>query len=79
MHGLSTFDVAIIGLVSESASNIHFIYGIVAVLAEVMESNWPILLEEVGLFIPTEFINKEHDDKPEGIDELGNSPFPFPC
>lgn len=44
-----------------------------------LESDWAVLLEEIGLWIPSEVINKEHDDKPEGEEELGNSFPPKLC
>ncbi|KAL8141140.1 hypothetical protein V2J09_007161 [Rumex salicifolius] len=45
-------------------------------LVQVMESKWPNLVEELGVFIPTEYINKVHDDKPEGVDEFEEDPLP---
>ena len=39
-----------------------------------LESNWALLFEEIGLWMPTEVIYKEHDDKPEGEEEIGNDP-----
>ncbi|KAB1220368.1 hypothetical protein CJ030_MR3G009828 [Morella rubra] len=39
-------------------------------LVKALESDWAVLLEEIGLWIPSEVINKEHDDKPEGEEEL---------
>lgn len=41
-------------------------------LVRALESDWAVLSEEIGLWIPAEVINKEHDDKPEGEEELGN-------
>ncbi|VFQ99113.1 unnamed protein product [Cuscuta campestris] len=37
-----------------------------SVLARALHVNWDELLEEIGLWIPVEVINKERDDKPEG-------------
>ncbi|GAB2219075.1 hypothetical protein Droror1_Dr00006703 [Drosera rotundifolia] len=54
-------------------------------LAEAMESKWPVLLEEIGFWIPVEITHKEHDDKPEGADEfedeepLPGRPVPAEC
>ncbi|GMH13803.1 hypothetical protein Nepgr_015644 [Nepenthes gracilis] len=45
-------------------------------LAKAMESKWPVLLEEIGLWIPAEITSKEHDDKPEGVDEFEEDPLP---
>lgn len=44
----------------------------VGMLVRALESDWAVLSEEIGLWIPAEVINKEHDDKPEGEEELGN-------
>lgn len=38
-------------------------------LVRALESNWAVLSEEIGPWIPPEIINKEHDDKPEGEEE----------
>lgn len=46
-------------------------------LLKALDSNWDVLSEQIGLWIPTEVINKEHDDKPEGEDEIGNVSLPF--
>ncbi|GAB2267377.1 hypothetical protein Dimus_002362 [Dionaea muscipula] len=45
-------------------------------LTDAMESKWSALLEEIGLWMPVEITNKEHDDKPEGIDEFEEAPLP---
>ena len=44
----------------------------VGMLVRALESDWAVLSEEIGLWIPAEVINKEHDNKPEGEEELGN-------
>ncbi|KAK9271290.1 hypothetical protein L1049_026880 [Liquidambar formosana] len=41
-------------------------------LIEALESNWAILLEEIGVWIPAEVVHNEHEDKPEGEEEFGN-------
>lgn len=41
-------------------------------LVKTLESSWAMLLEDIGLWIPTEINNKEHDDKPEGVEDTGN-------
>ena len=41
-------------------------------LVRALHSDWAVLSEEIGLWIPAEVVNKEHDDKPEGAEELGN-------
>jgi len=37
-----------------------------------LESDWALLCEEIGLWIPAQVANEEHDDKPEGAEEFGN-------
>ncbi|XP_077214118.1 dimethylallyl, adenosine tRNA methylthiotransferase isoform X2 [Tasmannia lanceolata] len=39
-------------------------------LQRVLESEWVLLLEEIGLWMPAEIINKESNDKPESEQEL---------
>ncbi|KVH98351.1 hypothetical protein Ccrd_023435 [Cynara cardunculus var. scolymus] len=39
-------------------------------LARALEFDWAELLHEIGLWIPVNVINKEHNDKPEGEDEF---------
>lgn len=41
-------------------------------LARALGDVWAELSEEIGLWIPVQIINTEHDDKPEGEEELGN-------
>lgn len=41
------------------------------VLVKALGSAWAEVSEEIGLWIPVELINKEHDDKPEGAEDLG--------
>lgn len=53
-------------------------------LVRALESDWDVLCEEVGLWIPTQIVNEEHDDKPEGAEEfdeeiLPGSPLPPEC
>ncbi|KAL9449312.1 hypothetical protein AB3S75_011274 [Citrus x aurantiifolia] len=38
-------------------------------LVRVLESDWAALSEEIGLWIPTEIIHKEHGDKPKGVED----------
>ena len=47
-------------------------YYFVEMLVKVLESNWAVLSEDIGLWIPTEISNQEHDDKPEGVEDTGN-------
>lgn len=47
-------------------------------LVKALESDRTLLLEDIGLWIPSEVVNMEHDDKPEGeVDELGISSVSF--
>lgn len=48
-------------------------YFLVEILVRALGSNWAVLSEELGLWIPAEIDNKEHADKPEGEEELGNT------
>lgn len=53
-------------------------------LVRALESNWAVLSEEIGLWIPPEIIIKEHDDKPDGEEEseediLPGRPVPPEC
>ncbi|GAB4839370.1 hypothetical protein Ancab_028895 [Ancistrocladus abbreviatus] len=59
-----------------SSSTISPTEAVVLARAMSMDSNWSFLLEEMGLWIPTEITNKEHDDKPEGADEFEEDPLP---
>lgn len=40
------------------------------ILKRVLESDWNLLLEDIGIWIPAEVVNKEIDDKPENEEEL---------
>jgi len=41
-------------------------------LVKALESDWAVLAEEIGLWIPVEVANVEHNDKPDGVEDLGN-------
>nr|XP_043607915.1 uncharacterized protein LOC122579751 [Erigeron canadensis] len=43
------------------------------ILARALKSNWAQLLDEVGLWIPVNIINNEHNDKPEGVDDFDDT------
>ncbi|KAG5543434.1 hypothetical protein RHGRI_016237 [Rhododendron griersonianum] len=43
--------------------------GEAGMLARALESGWSQLSEDIGLWIPVEIHNKEHDDKPEGAED----------
>lgn len=54
------------------------------ILVNALESNWAVLLEEIGLWIPSEITINEHDDIPEGEEEseediLPGRPVPPEC
>lgn len=49
-----------------------FFFFLAGMLVRALESDWALLSEEIGLWMAAEVINKEHDDKPEGEEELGN-------
>nr|GEY10116.1 hypothetical protein CTI12_AA581780 [Tanacetum cinerariifolium] len=42
-------------------------------LARALEFNWVELSHEIGLWIPVNIINNEHDDKPEGEDDFDDT------
>ncbi|KAK6938706.1 hypothetical protein RJ641_032214 [Dillenia turbinata] len=44
---------------------------VVGVLVRALEVNWARLLEEIGVYMPVDVVHKEHDDKPEGAEEIG--------
>ncbi|KAK8705612.1 hypothetical protein V6N13_049210 [Hibiscus sabdariffa] len=55
-------------------------------LVKVLESDWAALSEEIGLWIPTAIENREHNDKPEGVEDtedveqiLAGRPLPPEC
>ncbi|WJX58476.1 hypothetical protein P8452_43925 [Trifolium repens] len=39
-------------------------------LLRALESDWDELCEEIGLWIPAQVVNEEHDDKPEGTEDF---------
>ncbi|KAK6939583.1 hypothetical protein RJ641_029114 [Dillenia turbinata] len=39
-------------------------------LVRTLEDNWAKLLEEIGVYMPVDIVHKEHDDKPEGAEEI---------
>jgi len=42
-------------------------------LLRALGTDWTVVSEEIGLWIPFEVGNEEHNDKPEGESEIGNS------
>lgn len=55
-------------------SNVYFNF--LGMLVRALESDWAVLSEEIGLWIPIEVANEEHNDKPESTTEIGNN---FSC
>ena len=50
---------------------INFFPILVGILVKALETDWAVLAEEIGVWIPSEIFNREHDDKPEDADEFG--------
>lgn len=44
-------------------------------LTRAIDTGWNQLLEEIGLWMPLEIINKEYNDKPQGAKDYGNQDF----
>lgn len=45
-------------------------------LVKALESDWAVLAEEIGLWIPVEVANVEHNDKPDGAEDLEEEVLP---
>ncbi|XP_011074450.2 LOW QUALITY PROTEIN: uncharacterized protein LOC105159179 [Sesamum indicum] len=45
-------------------------------VAKALSSDWVELSEQIGLWIPIEIVNKEHDDKPEGEEDFDEEILP---
>lgn len=45
----------------------------VEMLKRALASNWQMLLEAIGLWLPADVVHTEHNDKPENEQDLGNS------
>ncbi|CAH1419300.1 unnamed protein product [Lactuca virosa] len=56
-----------------SKSNSTILPDEAGILARVLEFNWTELSHEIGLWIPVNVINNEHNDKPEGEDDFDDS------
>lgn len=46
------------------------------ILVKALGPGWAHFSEEIGLWLPVEIINKEHDDKPEGAEDLDREILP---
>lgn len=47
--------------------NDHFL----GMLVRALESDWAVLSEDIGFWMPSDMNNREHDDKPEDEEEPG--------
>ncbi|GJM86930.1 hypothetical protein PR202_ga02833 [Eleusine coracana subsp. coracana] len=54
---------------TQSQSNLGLSGDEARMLKRALEFNWHMLMEDIGLFIPEEVMNVEHDDKPENEPE----------
>ncbi|EPS68441.1 hypothetical protein M569_06330, partial [Genlisea aurea] len=52
------------------ASNSTIPHEEAGIVAKVLSSGWSNFQEAIGLWMPVEILNREHDDKPEGAEEL---------
>lgn len=50
-------------------------FNFLGMLLRALESDWDELCEEIGLWIPAQVVNEEHDDKPAGTEDFGNINF----
>lgn len=61
----------------------EFQYFPVGTLKRALQFNWHVLLEDIGLWIPSEVSHTEHDDKPENEPEeeeiIAGPPLPSQC
>ncbi|KAL3840384.1 hypothetical protein ACJIZ3_024975 [Penstemon smallii] len=57
-------------LVYERTSNSTILPKEADVVARALSFDWPELSEDIGLWVPVQIINNEHDDKPEGEEEI---------
>ncbi|WOK94314.1 hypothetical protein Cni_G03016 [Canna indica] len=55
---------------SNSNSSSSIPYQEAKMLKRILETNWPKLIEGIGLWMPANVINTEHDDKPENEPEI---------
>ncbi|RWR92532.1 hypothetical protein CKAN_02174600 [Cinnamomum micranthum f. kanehirae] len=57
-------------IIRNSTTNLMLSTKEAKLLKRVLESDWNLLLEDIGIWIPAEVVNKEIDDKPENEEEL---------
>ncbi|KAI4389549.1 hypothetical protein MLD38_001764 [Melastoma candidum] len=70
---LREVDQLIVGNVTSTST---FLVEEAGLLKTAIGSNWAFLSEEIGLWIPMEVVNKEHDDKPDGEEEIEEEVLP---
>ncbi|CAN1197473.1 hypothetical protein LINPERHAP2_LOCUS44085 [Linum perenne] len=58
--------------------NSTFLQEKAGVLVKALESDWAVLSENIGLWIPSELTNSEHDDRPDGQEEQEEEILPGP-
>ncbi|CAL1410808.1 unnamed protein product [Linum trigynum] len=58
--------------------NSTFVQEEAGLLVKALESDWAVLSENIGLWIPAEVTNPEHDDRPEGQEEQEEETLPGP-
>lgn len=50
---------------------LNSLLGFVEMLKQALETNWSLLMEGIGLWIPSNVINTQHDDKPQDEPDFG--------
>lgn len=63
-------------LIRGEPANSTFLPEEARVLVRALGSSWAEFSEEIGLWIPLQIIHEEHDDKPEGVEELDREILP---
>ncbi|CAL9761935.1 unnamed protein product [Musa acuminata subsp. burmannicoides] len=68
---------------TRTKSNSSIPYQEAKMLKRALESKWPILMEEIGLWTPADVVNSEHNDKPENEQDpeeiIPGRPLPPEC
>ncbi|GKV30421.1 hypothetical protein SLEP1_g39231 [Rubroshorea leprosula] len=57
-------------LLGMEGSNSTLLQEEAGMLVKALEVDWAVLSEDMGLWIPDEIIHQEHDDKPEGVEDI---------
>ncbi|CAJ1972675.1 unnamed protein product [Sphenostylis stenocarpa] len=63
-------------VVDRGTSNSTIPHEEAGMLVRALESDWAVVSEEIGLWIPAEVVNDEHNDKPEGESEIEEEVLP---